>query len=225
MWLALSLACRPSYDGPPPSGDGAAVYGRVVALLGGGIGDVEICGHELDAGCVTSESDGDFLLDHLPQDSDVIVTMEKDGHLRTAYHHHTAVGEEWRKTLMSDAIIDTMTSRADTEQVPGKGHAMFILWSGPSYDEFDRVEGVSFSVVGGGGEIFYQASSGFPDPELTATSKSGSGGAFNLEPGDYELEFTGAVCEPWFSHAFEPGEPVPITVLPDMGSYVDLVCR
>lgn len=218
------LGCRQHYDGPPPSGDGAAVYGRVVSLLGGGLGDVEVCAHGLDLDCVTSEGDGDFLLEGLPEDADVIVTMRKDGHLPTAYHHHTSLDQEWRKTLMSDGIVNTMTSRVDVTQEPGRGHAMFILWSGPSYDDFERVEGISFS-IDGDGDAFYQADGGLPDPALTATSKSGSGGAFNLPPGRYALTFDGGRCEPWFSWDFAPGEPVPIEVLPDMGSYVDLVCR
>ena len=226
MWLVLSLlACRPSYDGPLPSGEGAAVYGRVVALLGGGIADVRVCARGIDVDCVTTEGDGDFLLDHLPEQTDIIVTMSKDGHLPTAYHHHTGIDQEWRKTLMTSGLVDSMTNRVDTEQRPGKGHAMFILWNGPDYDDFDRVEGVSFDVVGGGGERFYQGGLGLPDTDLDATSGSGSGGAFNLEPGSYELTFDGARCEPWFSWDFQPGEPVPVEVLPDWASYIDLVCR
>lgn len=226
--LVVLAACRGGYDGPPPSGDGAAVYGTVSGLLGGGLKDVRVCARGIDVPCVTTEGDGEFLLDHLPEDTDIIVTMKKDGHLATAYHHNTSLDQEWDKTLMSDGIVNMMTNRADTEQKPGKGHAMFILWSGPDYYDFDRVPGVSLRVVGGGGEIFYQANGGLPDPDLNETSNSGSGGAFNLEPGDYELVFTrdsGPDCEPWYSHAFEPGEPVPMTVFAEMGSYIDLVCR
>jgi hypothetical protein len=224
-WMLALLACRSSYDGPLPSGDGAAVYGRVVGLLGGGIGDVEVCARGVDVDCALSENDGDFLLDHLPEDADLIVTMAKEGHLRTAYHHHTSVDEEWRKTLMTDGLVDTMTNRVDTEQQRGMGHAMFILWSGPDYDAYERVEGVSFRVVGGGGEVFYQGGSGLPDADRTETSGSGSGGVFNLEPGTYELTFQGAPCEPWFSWDFEPGAPMPVQILPGWASYVDLVCR
>lgn len=228
LLLLVGLAgCHRGYGGPPPSGDGAAVYGRVVGLLGSGLGGVEVCARGLDRPCAVTEGGGDFLIDHLPEDTDIVVTMEKEGFLRTAYHHNTALDQEWRKTLMSDMIVNTMTNKVDTEQVPGRGHAMFILWSGPDYDTFERVEGISLTVSPAGGERFYQASGGMPDPALTATSSSGAGGAFNLEPGDYTMTFTGAglTCEWWFSHAFEPGEPVPITVFPDMGSYVDLVCR
>ena len=154
--------------------------------------------------------------------------MEKSGHLSTAFLHNTTLDTEWRKTLMSDAIVNLMTNRVDTEQEPGLGHAMFILWDGPDYDEFDRVEGVSFDVVGtNAGERFYQAGGGLPDEDLTATSSSGSGGVFNLEPGMYELTFDAGdrVCEPWFSYDFEPGDPVPVEVLPDKASYFDLICR
>jgi hypothetical protein len=225
--LLCLLACRQDYDGPPPTGDGAAVFGRVVGLLGSGLGDVEVCGYDLDVDCVLSEPDGDFLLEGLPVDADVIIPMRREGHLSTAYHHHTSLQQEWRKTLMAQGIVDSMTSRVDTEQQPGRGHALFILWSGPSYDDFDRVPDVSFEVVEApGAEVFYQAGGGLPDPDLTATSSSGSGGVFNLEPGSYHLRFTGDVtCEPWFSHDFAPGDDVPITVIADLASYVDLVCR
>lgn len=226
MWMFLALAaCTGSYDGPDPSGDGAAIYGRVIGILGGGTGNVEICVHETDL-CTLSESDGDFLLEGLPEDTDIIVTMDKEGHLRTAYQHNTSVDDEWRKTLMTNGLVNLMTNRVDTEQVPGRGHAMFIVWSGPDYDGYDRVEGVQMS-IDGEGELFYQAGGGMPNPELTSTSSSGSGGAFNLEPGHYDMTFTapGLTCEHWFSHAFDPGEPVPITILPDYGSYVDVVCR
>jgi len=228
MFICLAiLGCKGVYDGPPPSGDGAAIYGRVLGILGSGINEVQICAKEVDVPCVTTEKDGDFLLDHLPEDEDIVVVMKRDGYLTTAYHHNTSLAQEWRKTLMSDSIINTMTSRAETEQKPGKGHAMFIVWSGPDYDEFDRVEGISVTIRPSQGEKFYQAGGGFPDPELKATSNSGGGGVFNLEPGDYELTFSGAgkTCEPWFSHDFEPGEPVPMTVYPEMGSYIDLVCK
>lgn len=224
--LLLTLACAGAYDGPLPSGEGAAVYGKVLSILGAGIGDVEICAWDQDLDCVHSEGDGDFLLEPLPQDSDLVVTMTKDGHLPTAYHHHTSVDQEWRKTLMADAIVNSMTNRVDVEQEPGKGHLMFILWTGPDYDDYDRVEGMSFAVDPPGGASFYQAGGGLPDPDLSATSSSGSGGTFNLDPGDYTVSFSGAgrTCRPWFSFDFEPGEPVPVMVLPDRASYMDLVC-
>ncbi|MEZ4320870.1 MAG: hypothetical protein R3F61_25560 [Myxococcota bacterium] len=226
LWFLALFACDRTYDGPLPDAETAGVFGRVVGLLGGGVGDVDICAHDLDVPCVTSASDGDFLLEPLPFDADVIITMEKDGHLPTAYHHHTTLTQEWRKTLMSQGIVDLMTGRVDTEQEPGMGHALFILWEGPDYDAFDRVAGVSFDVHGASsGEQFYQADGGLPDADLTATSSSGSGGVFNLVPGRYELTFSGATCEPWFSHDFAPGGPVPVTILPDRASYFDLVCR
>ena len=86
--------------------------------------------------------------------------------------------------------------------------------------------GVSFWVLGGDGVVFYQGGSGLPDPDLTETSSSWSGGAFNLEPGEYELVFDGDfTCEPWFSFDFAPGDPVPVTVTAGWASYMDLVCR
>lgn len=224
--LLLTLACAGAYDGPAPSGEGAAVYGKVLGILGDGLGDVQVCAHQVDVDCVWSEGDGDFLLEPLPEDADLIITMDKDGHLPTAYHHHTSLEQEWRKTLMADAIVNTMTNRVDVEQQPGMGHIMFILWTGPDYDAYERVEGMSFSVDPPGGASFYQADGGLPDPDLVATSGSGSGGTFNLPPGDYQVSFSGSrTCEPWFSYDFEPGQPVPVTVLPDRASYMDLVCR
>lgn len=221
------LGCAGSYDGPAPSGDGAAAYGKVLDLLGGGLGDVTVCPLDTPDACVVSEGDGDFLVEGLPEDTDVVVTMDKPDHLRTAYLHHTTVTQEWRKTLMPDSLVSTMANRVDIEREPGKGHLMFILWEGPDYASFNRVEGVEFSIDAPDATVFYQAGGGLPDPTLTATSSAGSGGAFNLEPGEYQAWFTapGKVCEPWFSFDFPAGGAVPVRIVADYASYVDLVCR
>lgn len=219
----IAPACGREYGGPTPSADAPSAYGRVVGLLGGGLGDVEVCTDGLP--CVITEGDGDFLLEPLPVDADIVVTMTRENHLATAFQHDTALDQAWRKTLMPTSIVNSMTSRVGVEAQPGLGHVLFILWSGPDYDAFERVEGVSFEVPSApDAATFYQGPGGLPDVELTATSSSGSGGAFNLQPGQHTLTFDGG-CEPWFSHRFEPGAPVPVTVLPDFASYVDLVCR
>lgn len=220
------MACTGTYDGPPASGDGAAAFGKVVSLLGDGLGDVSICGLDLEVACVTSASNGDFLLEPLPVAADVVVTMDKPEHLRTAYLHHTDVAQEWQKTLMPSALVDTMTSRVDTEFDPTLGHVMFILWAGPDYGAFDRVPDVTFTIDAPGAVTFYQASGGLPDPELDATSSSGSGGAFNLPPGTWSVTFSGGgvTCEPWFSPDFTPGGPIAVPAIAGWASYMDLVC-
>ncbi len=225
MWLLALIACQGAYDGPAPSGDGAAVYGRVVGILGSGLADVQVCADDLDLDCVFSEKDGDFLLEGLPEDSDVLIRMSKDDHMDTLYHHNTGLDQEWRKTLMSDFIMNSMVNKADLELNPDKGHAMFILWSGPDYEQFDRVAGVQFT-SSMPGKTFYQASGGLPDLDLNETSKSGSGGVFNVSPGPIALHFSGGgvTCRPWFSHDFAPGDPVPMTTKPGLASYIDLVC-
>jgi hypothetical protein len=222
-------ACTGTYDGPAAAGEGAAAFGKVRSLLGDGLGGVEICGLGLDVDCVISEDDGDFLLEPLPMESDVVVTMEKADHLRTAYLHHTALDQEWRKTLMPASLVDTMTARVDTTFDADAGHMMFILWAGPDYDAFERVPDVTFALTDDGGEAvegtFYQASGGMPDPTLTATSSAGSGGAFNLVPGTYTASLEGATCGPWFSPDFVPGEPFSVPALAGWATYMDLVCE
>ena len=226
MWILALIACHSGYDGPPPSGDSAAVYGQVVGILGSGLGDVQVCADGLDLDCVFTENNGDFLLEGLPVDRDVLIRMTKDGHMPTLYHHNTALDQEWRKTLMSDFLMNSMTNKADLTLNPDRGHALFILWSGPDYDAFDRVEGVQFQ-ASVNGKPFYQASGGLPDLDLAQTSSSGSGGIFNVAPGDITLSFTGGgvTCRPWFSHDFEPGTPVPMVIQPGLASYIDLVCE
>ncbi|MDP2311610.1 MAG: hypothetical protein Q8P41_01795 [Pseudomonadota bacterium] len=225
-WLLALVACTGAYDGPAAAGEGAAVFGRVVSLLGDGLGDVTICAFELEVPCVTSAPDGDFLLEPLPEDADVIVTMEKADHLRTAYLHHTSRTQEWQKTLMPAALVDSMANRVDTEFDPASGHVMFILWAGPDYTTFERVAGVTFAIDAGGAEPFYQGAGGLPDPELDATSTTGSGGAFNLDPGTYTVTFSAeaVTCAPWFSPDFAPGAPFPVPAVAGWASYMDLVC-
>lgn len=192
-------------------------------LLGAGAGDVDVCGHGLDL-CTMSDGDGDFLLEPLPEDADVIVTMEKDAHLPTAFLHDTSVDEEWEKTLMPLSLVEAMGARVDTTLDDDRGHVLFILWSARDYSAV-RVPDVTFT-LDAEAVTFYQAPDGMPDPELGATSTYGAGGAFNVAPGEYTLTLSGGdvTCAPWFSHTFDPGEPVPVTVLAGWASYLDLVC-
>lgn len=213
------VACDRDYDGVVPDGPGS-VYGRVHGLLGANLGDVRVCQHGVD-NCMTTEGDGEFLIEGLPEDSDVVITMEKEGHLPTAFQHHTSNTMEWDKLLMPIGIVEQMGDRIDTTMEPDKGHVLFILWTGPDYDEFDRVEGIS---VEGPGQVFYQGGGlGLSDPELDATTSNGGGGLFNLEPGRVELTFS-EPCESFFSLEFEAGEAVPVDVIEGFGSYFDLVC-
>lgn len=223
--LAL-VACTGAYDGPAAGDAGAAAFGKVLTLLGDGLGGVAVCGLDLAIPCVQSEDDGDFLLEPLPLVTDVVVTMRKEGHLPTAYLHHTALTQEWRKTLMPDAIVNSMTSRVDTTIDPAAGHVLFILWAGPDYDAFGRVPDVTFTIDAPDAVTFYQGSGGMPDPALTATSDSGSGGVFNLPPGRYSVTFSSGdlTCGPWFSPDFVAGQPVTVPAIAGFASYMDLVC-
>ena len=90
------------------------MFGRVKSLLGDGLGDVTLCAYEhLEVPCATTVGDGEFLLEGLPVDADVIVTMERDGNVPTAFLHDTAVTEAWDKTLMPASLVDSRASRMD----------------------------------------------------------------------------------------------------------------
>jgi hypothetical protein len=224
IWLLL--ACDRDYDGPDPEGDGAAVFGRVGSLLGAGLGDVTVCVHEHDElPCAVTEGDGEFLLEGLPVDTDVIVTMEREDNLPTAFLHNTALTEAWDKTLMPSSLVDSMANRVDTTLDPELGHTLFIVWSEASYQS-DRVEGVSFAIAPDAGISYYQGSGAFPDPDATATTSSGAGGAFNVQPGDYAitLDDPRGDCTGWFTWDHEPGDAVPVRVIAGFSSYMDLVC-
>lgn len=223
LWL---LACDRDYDGPAPEGDGAAVFGRVGGLLGEGLGDVTVCVVDHDEiPCVVTAGDGDFLVEGLPVDADVIVTMSREGSLPTAFLHDTSLDEAWDKTLMPSSLVNSMASRVDTVLDPALGHTLFILWSEATYQS-DRVEGVSFAFSDETGVSYYQGSGAFPDEDATATTSSGAGGAFNVAPGDYTMTFDdpSGPCAGWFTWAHEPGDPVPVRVIPGFASYMDLVC-
>lgn len=225
LLVALLPACGPGQL-PPRDGDGPAIYGRVVGLFGSAIDGVRVCIDGSDLPCATSASDGAFLIEDVKENANLVVTMRKDDYLPTAYQHYSGVDDVWHKTLMTQGLVDRMQNRADTTWRPGYGHAMFILWSDRSYDS-KRVSDVSASVVDQADiPVFYQDAFGMPDLNRAATSGMGGGAAFNLPPGEHLLHFSGDItCEPWFSHDFTPGDPVPVRVLPDLASYIDLVCR
>lgn len=220
------IACDHAYDGPEPVGAGAAVFGRVGSLLGDGLADVTVCVDDHDeVACATTSGDGEFLLEGLPDATDVIVTMEREGSLPTAFLHNTALTDAWDKTLMPASLVDSMANRVDTTLEPALGNTLFIVWSDTSYQS-DRVEGVTFALAPDVGVSYYQGGGAFPDPDAAATSSSGAGGAFNVPPGDYTMVFDDprGDCAGWFTFAHEPGDPVPVRILPGFSSYMDLVC-
>ena len=68
-WPALLvLACNTPYDGPLPTGEGAAIFGKVVDLFGLGLGQAEVCVLDTELPCVTTATDGEFLIEGLAED-------------------------------------------------------------------------------------------------------------------------------------------------------------
>ncbi|MFT7518038.1 MAG: hypothetical protein ACI9MC_000162 [Kiritimatiellia bacterium] len=222
--LLLVIAC---VGDPPEPQSTTYLRGTLRNLLQGGIADVRVCIAEIDR-CTTTDGQGHFLVEQLPEDTDVTVLIDKDGLFPVALPHHTADSEPpWDKTLLTTGLMESQANRADTELDPELGHFTFMVHQAHfSEGKVEQSEGVALRLEPSGGVPYY-LTSGLQraDPDLTATTRSGGGGVLNLSPGDYLVHFqAGGPCSRILSWDFAPGEPVPVPILAGRGTYIDVLC-
>jgi hypothetical protein len=191
-----------------------------------GIPGVKVCVYQHDEiPCVTSEADGKLVLRGLPKTTDLILTTEKDGYVKTLRAIETA------STPMDGIAEPMVTSKTSTARpsvgVPvddTKGAISFFALSLESDGGLVLPEGVKVTLSPGtaDGPFFTRPNNTF---DKVATATVGGVGLFlNVDPGNYELTFDypSANCRPVSSPFGAFGFPSPPTSVkfPVLSGYV-----
>lgn len=215
---ASSSACAE----PIPSGDlqdqasGPSVFGQIVsAALGSpdapgdsacGAEGVRICLFDTET-CTESDDAGQFVLEGLPEDSDIEISFEKAGYfsaLRLAHLQNLPIDlretrflrESDRRTLQESLGLDGDSHLGGLVAVP--------IIPGEAIGSVSFPEGVKITLMPGDIEPYYSRgilepgglSSDELDPALEATQNGGWALFPEVEAGDYTLHFErdGAPC-------------------------------
>lgn len=225
--LLLLAACAPD-PLPTDAAGGAYVRGRFANLLGTGLSGARVCVRDA---CATTDGQGRFLLEGLPDEADVTVRVDAEGTFPVDLPHFTADSEPpWDKRLLGTGLMEDQARRAGGALDPDRGHLSFMVHQAHFREgDVDQTEGVGFILEpapAGASTYFLSGPLQTADPDLQATTSLGAGGAFNLPPGRYDLSFTGTggPCSRILSWDFEPGEPVPVEIVAGRGTYVDVLC-
>jgi hypothetical protein len=161
-------------------GDGGRRDTIMLTLLlsGSALQGFVFCNTDAEAlGCATSGADGRVTLE-VPADSDVALTVDRDGYLPLLFHRRTGSEDASEGLLpLPDDSRRTATEEAlGFELEAGKGVAVVNVTGGVGGT-------VSASPVG---PRTYYWMSGIPVPDAT-TIASAAAAWYNLDPGDYEF--------------------------------------
>ena len=224
--LAL-IGCRPPL--PEPETGEAFLRGRFHNILGAGTEDVQICLFEEPELCTQTDASGQFILEQLPDKSDVTVILDREGIFPSALPHFTDdMDPPWDKVLLTEGNMNQVANRVGVELDTELGHVSFMAHQQHFREgNVDQTSGISFHIEPDvDASLYYLNSLQLPNPDLEATSNAGGGGALNLPPGDYELVLTntGGPCEPIIHWNFTPGTRIPFTIHAGRGTYFDILC-
>jgi hypothetical protein len=149
---------------------------------------VEVCETDTDNCAATNEA-GTATIE-LPADQEVSYTFEKEGYVSGLWLDVTDdtffIGGF---PMQSDAAME---ESFETLMIPypPTGGAIFLKAVQPNE------AGVTFDLVDEtAGVLFYRDEAGSPDPGLAATTSNGTGGFFEVPPGEYQVEFGGSVTD------------------------------
>ncbi len=220
--LMLTLACGDEPQEEPTSLGGTYRKPSFLAWEG-----VEVCVEDLpEVACVTTDGDGDFLLEGLPLETDITVVPSHEELIGTNHPHNTAdYDNPWNRALITrDKLDDAAADMGGTFEA-GTGFYGFVVIT--DFPDWALTKGVTFSLEPDPGvEGYYGDAFGSPDPDLDATGAAGSGGMLNIPPGDYLVQFEGpgGPCRRIASWDFEEGDPVPVRIEADEVTYMEVIC-
>ncbi len=226
--LALALACGSEPEEPTPSDDSTYLRGTYRQTNFLPWEGVEVCVDELaDQACVMTDSDGNFLLEGLPLETDLTVRPHHADVGLDTYHPYNTLDFEntWNRALVTYDKLQGAAEDQGDSLTPGLGHYAFVAIT--DFPDWALSRDVTFSLSPDPGlEGYYGKLNGSPDPDLMATGSAGSGGMVNIPPGTYDVTFSGpgGPCRRIASWDFAEGEPVPITVHPDGVTYMEVIC-
>ena len=229
-WVLLA-GCKPLVVPTCAEPEGTACFrGVFQTLIGAPVEDVKVCAPGLpDIPCTRSDENGGWKLPGLPVDTDVIVTAKHPDMVPTLFPQHTSMSwYEWYKVAVPPDLADNNADRMGLQDRADRGNVLFLTWEGLNIDgdDTDNVSGVR-AEVRGGGTLFYGNALTLADPDLNATSGSGSGGLVNVPPGTIEVRLKGeggrCASEPMFHHAAADGW-IPVPVRAGWNTAIDVMC-
>jgi hypothetical protein len=183
-WQVISVHLAGS--GNPDAGQNAGDGGQT------GVSDVTVCVHgHGEVPCVTTASDGTFVLPGLPPATDVAVTFNKDGYISVLKPIETA------RTDMQTTNPIAMARSSDPTPDVGfpidrqqKGAIVFFAIAPPPDGgagfTADLGATATLTPASGNGPL-YVGENNFFDAGLMSITPGGIGEYFNVDPGDYTL--------------------------------------
>ncbi len=166
-----------------------------------GIPCVRVCvypGHDI---CGTSDENGNYRIDGVPENSELILSYEHPDYVPTL---RMLLTRENNVILLAPSIMGTvalarrLAEDYDFIAKPGHGSLQFFAMN-PAMGvlQLQELEGFTVELHDLDGNVFtdhdditYASADGVPDPRLEQSSRRGVGGIANIPPGNYELVFS-----------------------------------
>jgi len=154
---------------------------------------VEVCENNT-TNCDRTNADGQATL-QLPIQQEVSYTLTKNGYasnLQAEVTDPADVGTGTNQTISpkitmwSDELRSNWFERLSSPY-PQRGTGTIYVFMNPA------IEGVTFELIGATGTAFYETALDDPRLDLEATTSMGTGGFVEVGPGDFQIEFSGAV--------------------------------
>jgi len=230
--LLLTLAgCKPLVVPTCEEPEGTACFrGVFKTLLGAPVEDVKVCAPELsDVPCTRTDENGGWKLPRLPPDTNVIVTATHPDMVPSLFAQNTSRSwYEWYKVAVPPDLAEKNAERMGLANRSDRGNVLFLAWEGLNIDGVDtpNVKDVT-AELRGGGTLFYGNTLTLADPDLTATSGSGSGGVVNAPPGTIELKLkadAGRCAEDPMFHFDVVDGWIPVPVWEGWNTAMDVIC-
>jgi len=216
---------------PPEVNDGVSVTVRGSVsdvLYKTRIGAAEVCLIVPEDGpCVMTGFDGEFQFPNIPRNTRVMFRFIKNGYYPNMAHYTTKETEEFLTYyLTNDEVNDLAFNVAEVARDDNKSVLIFAVRTGKGPDATNVPDvTVTLSPTSGVGP-FYAMATGL-DKTLTATTTTGGGSWFNVEPGSYTLTYTHATkkCEPYYGWKHEGAEnTLDVRTDPGFITYTNQIC-
>jgi len=133
----------------------------------------------------------------LPVDREISYPLVKEGYAKYLRADVlSAAGSYVPTPMLTDAQIASQYELVNVPY-PMQGTGAVIAQAYSDEMGFDAIAGATFELVGATGDLVYEDEDGNFSRDFTATTCAGSGNFLEVEPGEHEMEISGAVenCE------------------------------
>ena len=165
-----------------------------------GLAGAEVClnwglnedGSYETSSCQTSSETGEVVHADVPGDAQVLIEVVKEGYMTVIATLETLIDDvNWFTVSPPSQALLVAAATAGVSVDETKGH--ISVWVLNQTNE--SLDGFTISLEGSESPVAYFGS-GLVDPSLTATSLTGIGGFFNVDPGSYtvNVEKEGVLC-------------------------------